>query len=195
MTVNDPLLDAIQSGAGRPPASLRMVHVELQKIEGIPVIINDGYRSGTITFDQPNQRIVTSFGTFNWMGECETRGGAVWGKVANAIRTGIQTSEVNMRETMVDLKHVADVVDRRQRTATVNDRVDRVCQGISDLTSQMAAMLSGKVVASPEAVASVAKRYSAAAAEMGALRAALQQAEGMFEIAQVQVVQLMEAED
>jgi hypothetical protein len=177
-----------------PPKALRMVDAELMKIEGIQCAINESFRLGVAQFDVEQQRVVLSSGTLNWLDATERKGGPEWGSVSNLLRTTIRTAERTMQTQMVDLTKVAKVVDRRRVTRPAEDRVELVCRGISDLTAQMSGMLSGRVVHNDAMVAGVAKRYSALAAEMAALREALTNAEGMFEIAQVQVVQLMEGE-
>lgn len=177
-----------------PPKHLRMIDAELQKIEGIECTINESFRLGAIQL-APEQGLVTlSSATLSWLDATERKGGPEWGAVASSLRTTLRAAEKSMQTQMVDLTRVAKVVDRRRVTRPAEDRVEHVCRGIADLTQQMAGMLSGRVTHDETMVSGVAKRYSLLAAEMAKLREALTQAEGMFEVAQIQVVQLMDGE-
>lgn len=186
-------------GVTTPPAHLRMIDAELQKIEGAQVRINESFRVGVVEFQffndsttLPPLSVVTSSATLSWLDGTERKGGPEWGAVANLIRTTMKNAETKMQTQMVDLTKVAKVVDRRKVTRPSDDRVEHVCVGIRDLTGQMASMLSGHVVHDDTMVNGVAKRYSALAAEMQELRQRLTEAEGMFEIAQAQVIALMD---
>lgn len=194
MPVDFSALNVGAVGLSTPPKHLRMVDAELQKIEGIQVSINESFRIGVIQLD-PNAGTVTlCTSTLSWLDGTERTGGREWGAVANLLRTTIKTAETTMQTQMVDLTKVAKVVDRRKITRPSNDRVEHVCRGIADLTQQMATMLSGRITHDDSMVNGVAKRYSALAAEMQELRQKLTEAEGMFEVAQAQVIMLMDGE-
>lgn len=178
-----------------PPKALRMIDAELQKIEGIQVAINESFRLGAIQLDPSVQKITTSSGTLTWLDQTERKNGPDWGPIANLLRTTIKESGRTMQTQMVDLTKVAKVVDRRKVTRPAEDRVELVCRGIADLSAQMSGMLSGRVSHDENMVNGVAKRYATLAAEMAKLREALTNAEGMFEVAQIQVMQLMGGDD
>lgn len=179
---------------GTPPKPLRMVDAELMKLEGIECAINESFRLGAVQLDIEHKRCVMSSGTLSWLDTTERKGGPEWGAVANLLRNALRQAERTMQTQMVDLTRSAKVVDRRKVTRPAEDRVELVCRGIADLTQQMSGMLSGRVRHDENMVNGVAKRYSALAAEMAKLREALTNAEGMFEVAQMQVVQLMDGE-
>lgn len=181
-------------GLATPPKPLRMVDAELMKLEGIECAINESFRLGVVQLDIEHKRCVMSSGTLSWLDASERKGGPEWGGVANMLRTALRTAERTMQAQMIDLTKTAKVVDRRRVTRPAEDRVELVCRGIADLTQQMSGMLSGRVRHDDAMVSGVAKRYSALAAEMAKLREALTNAEGMFEVAQMQVVQLMDGD-
>lgn len=185
------------SYSATPPAALRMVSAELMKIEGIDVVLNDTFRLGVLMLEIGNSqragRIICSTGTLSWLDATESKGGREWGIVANGLRAEIRkVGESMATSTMVDLTSRGHkVVDRRKVTRPSDDRIQHLCQGISDLVAQMAAMLAGQVEATPELIGGTARRYAGFAAEMKDIRELLTGVEGMFDLAQMQVVQLM----
>ena len=189
------------STPSKVPSHLRMVSAELMKIEGIGVVINETFREGVLMLETGTStrpgRIVCTSSTLSWLDASEQRGGRDWGALANVLRDEIKLAGDEMAQSkMVDLTTRGHkVVDRRRVTRPSDDRLDHLAQGISDLTQQMAAMLAGQVVASPKLVAGTAKRYAELAAEMRDIRSLFTNCEGMFDIAQMQVVTLMGAED
>lgn len=183
------------------PTHLRMVSAELMKIEGIAVVINETFREGVLMLETGTSmrtgRIICTSGTLAWLDATEQKGGRDWGALANVLRAEIKKAGDEMAQSkMVDLTTKGHkVVDRRRVTRPSDDRLDHLVQGISDLTQQMAAMLAGQVVASPQLVAGTAKRYAELAAEMREIRGLFTACEGMFDIAQMQVVTLMGADE
>lgn len=184
------------------PKSLRMVDAELMKIEGIQVVINESFRIGVLQLDcssftrtvpqLSSGKIICSAATLSWLDSTEQRGGREWGIVANVLRNEIREVGELAASRMVDLTTRGHkVVDRRKVTRSSNDRIEHLVNGISDLTSQMASMLAGHVEATPKLVAGTAKRYAELSAEMKEIRTLFLKAEGMFDVAQAQVMALM----
>lgn len=166
------------------------------KINGWPVSFNDTYRPGTVVCDYntPQPILRMSNTTCSALLHETKQGGHM--PLLLALEKEMDEAEAQMQTKMVDLgaKTGRKVVDRRTVTRYSDDRVDFVCRGISDLSSQLATLL-GQGAPSEGSVAHAAKRYAELAAEMKKLRAAMVAAEGHFEVAQIQVMKLMGGDD
>ncbi len=160
---------------------------------GLLISLNDAFRLGTITVDPSTNKIVMSSASWSALVSEHNRGGVT--PILDTVETAVGEAVATMRTQMLDLslKGPRKVVDRRRVTRYSDDRVDYVCNGISDLVAQMSNLL-GMTGRSEGSVAEVAKRYAELASEMKKLRAAITEAEGKFEVAQQQVMQLMGAE-
>lgn len=160
---------------------------------GMLVVLNDTYRVGVISIEPTQNNIVMSSGTWSALVSENNRGGTT--PVLDLIENAVVEAVGQVRVKMLDLslKGPRKVVDRRRVTRYSDDRVDYVCNGISDLVAQMSNLLSMSN-RSDGSVTEVAKRYVELATEMKKLRDAVTEAEGKFEVAQQQVIQLMGAE-
>lgn len=175
---------------------LRLIDAALAKIGGVPVQINEAFRAGTLMLEPEKQQIVCSTTTLKWLDGVETDGGATWRKVGQVLHQELEESGAAMKARMVDVgaRVGLKVVDRRKITRPSNDRVDFVCGGISDLVSQMAPFCDGRKLSGNQ-VQNFAKRYGELRDEMAKLRAAVAAAEGAFELAQHQIVRLMDGQE
>lgn len=194
-TANFAALNAPQPTGQRNPA-LRLVDAALAKIAGVPVTINEAFRSGLLMLDPENQRITCSSSTLAWLDSMETNGGAAWRKCSQVIHHEIGDAGEAMKATMVDVgaRVGLRVVDRRRVTRPTNDRLDFVCKGIADLTAQMAPFCDGRTLSGNQ-VQNFAKRYGELRDEMAQLRMALAEAEGRFEVAQKQIITIMDGQE
>lgn len=179
-----------------PPSKNRTVDAKLCKIVGVQVAINDTFRSGVLMMEPEQQRISCSSTTLSWLDSMETSGGEKWRKVAGVLHAAVEEAGKAMKSQMVDVgaKVGLRVVDRRRMTRPTNDRLDFVCQGISDLVAQMSPFCDGRTLSGNQ-VGNFVKRYGELRDEMKKLRDDLAQAEGRFEIAQAQIVKLMEGQE
>lgn len=175
---------------------LRLVDAALAKIGGVPVQINETFRAGTLMLEPDKQHVVCSTTTLKWLDGVETDGGATWRKVGQVLHAELEESGAQMKARMVDVgaRVGLKVVDRRRTTRPSNDRIDFVCNGISDLVAQMAPFCDGRTLSGNQ-VQNFAKRYGELRDEMAKLRADLTAAEGRFEVAQHQIVQLMDGQE
>lgn len=175
---------------------LRTVSAELMKIVGVPVTINDTFRTGALMLEPEHQRITCSAATLSWLESAEVNGGDTWRKVAGVLHAAVEEAGARMKSQMVDVgaKVGLRVVDRRRTTRPSNDRLDFVCQGISDLVAQMAPFCDGRELTGNQ-VGNFVKRYGELRDQMAILRKSMDDAEGRFELAQAQVVKLMEGQE
>lgn len=162
---------------------------------GLPVKLNDTFRLGAfqarppLPFD-PEGSVTCSTASWSHLLTEQGRGGVTPALDAVEMAVGEAVSMAKVKMIDLSFKGPTKVVDRRRVTRYSDDRVDYICRGISDLVSQMST-LSQMPGRSDGSVASVAKRYAELASEMKELRTLVANAEGMFEVAQQQVVNLM----
>lgn len=160
---------------------------------------NETFRLGAVKIDFVPQKngdvtlaLVCSTGTWSALQHEERRGGTT--PTVDILEREINEAVTVVQARMVDLnmKGPRKVVDRRTVTRPSNDRVEFVCRGIADLTSQMATLMGmPEGTRSDNQITQVAKRYAELAGEMSRLRTALTDAEGQFEVAQQQIMALM----
>lgn len=157
---------------------------------GFTVDLVDTYRLGAVTIQPLEQQMMMSSATWSALVSENNRGGVT--PALDDVQEAVSEAVLKLRTQMLDLslKGTRKVVDRRRVTRYSDDRVDYVCNGISDLVQQMSNLL-GMSGRSEGSITEVAKRYAELASEMKALREAVVVAEGRFEVAQQQVMQLM----
>lgn len=184
-------------GGAMSGATLRVARLDPQKqtFLGYPFYIQEGFRRGVVKVTpDPELRLQMSASTYSALNAERLTGGAT--PLLDMLEQEVIDAGADMQTRMVDLgKGPKKVVDRRTVTRPSDDRVEYVVQGISDLTSQMATLLAQpQHVRSEGTVNGAAKRYAELAEEMKKLRRAMMQAEGAFEVAQAQVIVLMDGD-
>lgn len=175
----------------------RFIDAQEAKIGGVPVTLNESFRTGVLTIEISRGAITCCTSTLSWLEAQEQQGGATWRKIAEVLHQEIEDAGYDaMRTHMVDVgaRVGVKVVDRRKVTRPNNDRVDHVSHGIADLVAQMAPFCDGRPLSGNQ-VRNFARRYGELRDEIALLRAALADAEGRFEIAQSQIVKLMEGQE
>ena len=175
------------------PAPILRLDVIGMMIGGLRVRLNDTFRLGAVMVDvHGGKELVMSSATWSALVTEDQRGG--YTPTFDFLENKALAAGEAMKVVMVDLAVSLNrkIIDKRRVTRYSDDRVDFICRGISDLVAQMSNLLAMREV-SEGSVSVCAKRYAELAAEMKALRVAVTTAEGQFEVAQHQVVQLMGA--
>lgn len=183
-------LSAITAHLYQPTLRAARVDARGMTVCAYSVKINDTFRLGAVSIAPETLTVAMSSASWSAVVSEHNRGGRT--PVIDTLEKEIAEADDMALARMTDLsmKGPTKVVDRRRVTRYSDDRVDFICRGISDLVSQMSNLLSAPSVGDGQ-VSAVAKRYAELATEMRELREAVTNAEGMFEVAQQQVMQLM----
>lgn len=161
----------------------------VQAVAGAP-----GY--GTLPGEVTYTKLSMSDATWAALSHAETAGG----KAFRVLRDSIDepyTELVNDVRREGGMKSVMIAVPLRPVTrqppagAKSADRIGAVCVGIQKLVAEMAPFCDGRDTNETQ-LAGFAAKYGKLRSEMTALRQAFSEAEGQFEIAQAQMVHLME---
>lgn len=184
------------------PKSHPVVDQDSLTFSRLPVVLSEDYRLGVIvvsadTVRRPMYQLVMSPYTWATLDHLERRGGVAWAECFDAVDAAY-TEVVGrvVKEGIPMISRMVEVRPRRTKPVPVPgsrsaDRLGAVCVEIQKLVAQMAPHCDGREV-DDEALARFAGSYGKLRAEMISLREAFAEADGQFEIAQAQMVHLME---
>lgn len=163
----------------------------------MPVEPQSAIRHQVVVFvwdDAGNHVLRMADSTFGWLAEVERAGGRNWARIRTMMGEAVAQAYSDQRSKTCDLSvlGIRTVKDGRRVTRANPDRLVRVVTGIADLVTQMATLLDGRNL-TDEQVLPLVQRYGELRDEMRELRAAMDGADGNFEVAQAYLVKMMEA--